>query len=82
MKIKGKYKNGHPNKASRFICLNCMKENNIASGLQRKSQRERYHVKDLTCLYCGKITKNIEVRYCDWFKDVYCKAEKVRTKYY
>lgn len=60
-------KNGNPKKSSRFICLRCLKVNNVGSGIQRPNQKEEDHRKDLVCL-CTKLqekTKNLEVRYCD-----------------
>ena len=53
---------GNPKKMSRFICCKCLKENQLGSGIQRANQREKGHIKDLTCLNpgCnGNITKNI-----------------------
>lgn len=79
----GKYKNGNPKHASRFICMKCMQENMLARGIQRKQQREKFHIKDLTCILCGGIeTKNMEVRYCDDYKDIYAKALEKRENYY
>jgi len=79
----GKYKNGNPKHASRFICMKCMQENMLARGIQRKQQREKFHIKDLTCILCGGIeTKNMEVRYCDDYKEIYTKALEKRENYY
>lgn len=79
-------KNGNPKKSSRFICLKCMQINPCGSGIQRGGrQRERYHIKDLMCLYCstdGEATKNMEIRWCDMYEDVYEKALEVRNNYY
>ena len=76
---------GNPKRSSRFICCKCLKENQIGSGIQRVNQREKGHVKDLTCINpgCnGDITKNIEVRYCDSFDEMMEKAEKLHREYY
>lgn len=77
-----RYKNGNPKKQSRFICIKCLKENALATGMQRKSQREKNHVKDLYCLYCKDTTKNIEVRYCDIYGEILEKANEIRENYY
>lgn len=77
-----RYKNGNPKRQSRFICLSCMKENMLASGIQRKLQREKGHIKDLYCLNCQQICKCCEVRYCDSFNDVYNYASEIRGTYY
>lgn len=77
---------GNPKRSSKFICLRCMKINQLGSGIQRGGkQREKYHIKDLTCFNkgCqGAITKNLEVRWCDDLLDAMDKAEKIRGKYY
>lgn len=76
---------GNPKKQSRFICLNCLKENQVGIGIQRANQREKCHIKDLMCINSGcngEITKNIEVRFCDDFKEIMRKAESIREIYY
>ena len=49
-------------------------------------QREKYHIKDLHCINpeCRdmEITKNIEVRWCDNYEEVYKIAKEIRDKYY
>ena len=41
---------GNPKRSSKFLCLNCMKINELGSGIQRGGhQREKWHIKDLTC---------------------------------
>lgn len=77
-----RYKNGNPKRQSRFICLCCMRENMLVTGIQRKQQREKEHIKDLFCLHCSCITKNIEVRYCDSYDEIYEFAKKKRENYY
>ena len=69
---------------SRFICIRCLKENTVGQNIQRKSQREKGHIKDLTCLCTGlkETTKNVEVRYCDSFSEMMTKAEKLHIEYY
>ena len=50
-----------------------------------QNQREKGHVKDLTCINpgCnGDITKNIEVRYCDNFGEMMQEAEELHREYY
>lgn len=64
-----------------------MKENMLARGIQRgqNKQREKYHIKDISCIspVCnGKIRKNIEVRYCDYYPKVYEMAKAIRSEYY
>ena len=76
---------GNPKRASQFICLKCMKINQLGSGIQRGGhQREKYHIKDLLCLTCKDMetTKNIEIRWCDNYEDVYEKAMEIRSNYY
>ena len=75
-------KNGNPKRQSRFICLKCLDENTLAQGIQRKIQREKYHIKDLYCIKCRTETKNIEIRYCDSLDDVYEEAIRIRPQYY
>ncbi len=78
-------KMGNPKKKSRFICLKCCKENLVGIGIQRSNQREKGHIKDLTCINrgCdGEITKNLEVRYCDNFHEMMLKAEELHREYY
>ena len=78
-------KMGNPKRSSRFICCKCLKENQIGSGIQRANQREKGHIKDLTCINpgCnGDITKNIEVRYCDSFDEMMEKAKELHREYY
>lgn len=80
-----RYNMGNPKKQSRFICLRCLNENHVGSGIQRSNQREKGHIKDLTCINqgCnGTITKNIEVRYCDDFNEIMGKAEELHREYY
>lgn len=48
----------------------------------KKQQREKEHIKDLFCLHCSCITKNIEVRYCDSYDEIYEFAQKKRENYY
>lgn len=77
-------KMGNPKKQSRWICLRCLKENRVGEGIQRgRKQREKFHIKDLSCL-CNSLepTKNVEVRYCDSFKEIMDKAEELHNEYY
>lgn len=81
--IKRRY--GKPKEASRFICCKCLQENCVGRGIQRSHQREKFHIKDLTCINTGcdgKITKNIEVRYNDDYDEVFQKAIELHEYYY
>ena len=73
---------GNPKKKSRFICLKCLRINEVGDGIQRTNQREKLHIKDLHCIFCGCTTKNIEVRHCDWIEEIKDKAEKLHSEYY
>lgn len=74
---------GNPKKKSQFICLRCLKVNQLGDGIQRTQQREKGHIKDLTCLSCnGIVTKNLEIRYCDWLEEMMAEAEKLHSEYY
>lgn len=77
---------GNPKRSSKFLCLNCMKINELGSGIQRVGhQREKWHIKDLACFNkpcCGKQTKNIEIRWCDDLLEAYDRAEQIRDRYY
>lgn len=80
-------KYGNPKHSSRFICLCHLGENMVGAGIQRRRQREKYHIKDLMCMNpncpCyGQITKNIEVRWCDDFEEIMEKATIIRSLYY
>lgn len=69
-------------KQSDFICLCCMNRNKIGSGIHRGRQRPKYHIKSLYCLDCQEVTYNIEIRYCDWFPEIYEKGLILREEYY
>lgn len=79
-------KKGTPGHTSRWICLHCIQENMVGVGIQRgQREREKYHIKDLTCINpgCnGTVTKNMEVRCCDFYDEIYAKAVETREKYY
>ena len=70
---------GNPKRSSRFICCKCLKENQIGSGIQRANQRSKYHIKDLYCLHCQTVTKNLEIRYCDSFDEMMQKAKELQV---
>lgn len=60
-----------------------MGENYIGAGIQRGNhQREKFHIKDMYCICCDDVTKNIEVRWCDDYLEIFEKALKLREKYY
>jgi hypothetical protein len=71
---------GNPKKRSRFICLKCLNEG--IEGIQRTKQREKFHCKELYCIYCNETTKHIEIRHCDWIEEIKDKAEKLHIEYY
>ena len=73
---------GNPKKKSSFICLSHVGINQIGNGIQRSNQREKNHIKDLYCLQCRHVTKNLEVRYCDSFQEMIRKAEELHREYY
>lgn len=74
---------GNPKRVSRFICCKHLGENYIGSGIQRYGhQREKFHCKDLFCLQCNEITKNLEIRWCDDYLEVYEMAQQIRSCYY
>ena len=51
-------------------------------GIQLKSQREKFHLKELFCICCQMETKHIEIRHCDWLEEIKDKAEKLHIEYY
>ena len=57
-----------------------MKEN--MSIVRLKGRRKKYHIKDLVCVNCNEITKNIEIRDCDFYEEVIDKAKNIRNNYY
>lgn len=74
---------GNRKRVSRFICCKHLGENYIGSGIQRYGhQREKFHCKDLFCLQCNEITKNLEIRWCDDYLEVYEMAQQIRSCYY
>lgn len=76
-------KNGNPKKSSHFICIKHQGENCLGAGIQRGGhQREKWHRKDLYCVKCREVTKNLEVRWCDDYIEAYEIAEKLREEYY
>ena len=79
----GKYKNGNPKRASRFICCKCLKDNHVGDGIQRGGhQREKGHTKNLYCIYCNEITRNTEVRWRDSYDEMMDRAVEVHREYY
>lgn len=75
-------KMGNPKKKSRFICLKHCGENFVGSGIQRQKQREKLHIKDLYCLQCNDVVKNLEVRHCDSFQEMMEEALELHMEYY
>ena len=74
---------GNPKRSSRFICLKCLDwKFTYIQGIQRSNQRQKGHVKDLYCLQCKAVTKNLEVRYCDSFDEMMVKAKELHREYY
>lgn len=81
---KSNCKDGNAKKSSRFICLRCLKQNFVGAGIQRPNTKEKDHIKNIGCL-CIKMrykTKNLEVRWCDDFKERMEYAEKIRHEFY
>lgn len=77
-----KRKWGYPKYGSRFICLSCMKENQLGAGIQRiHGQREEGRIKDLYCCTCKTVTKNYEIRYKDDPDAAYERAKQIRVQY-
>lgn len=75
-------KYGNPKRKSRFICLKCLTENQMGGFQRLNGQREKGHIKNLSCIKCKERTKNLEVRYCDWFEEMMDKAVEIRREYY
>lgn len=73
-------KNRNPKRKSEFYCIRC--GNKIMSGIQRLSQREKCHVKDLYCYVCKEDVKAVEVRYCDDEREILETLPKLREVYY
>ena len=74
---------GNPKRASRFVCCKHLGENYIGTGIQRYGhQREKFHCKDLFCLQCNEITKNVEIRWCDDYLEMLDYAQQIRSRYY
>lgn len=46
-------RNGHPERSSKFICLRCLKENQVGDGIPRIKTKEKGHIKDIVCLCTG-----------------------------
>ncbi|RHP24422.1 hypothetical protein DWZ63_10740 [Clostridium sp. AF34-13] len=77
-------RNGHPERSSKFICLRCLRENQVGSGIPRSNTKEKDHVKDIICL-CTHLemkTKNLEVRWCDDMGERMRRAMQLKSKYY
>ena len=56
-------RNDNTDRSSEFICLRCLKKNQVGDKIRRPNMREKDHVKNLCCL-CTKLqmrTKNLEV---------------------
>lgn len=52
--------------SSDLICPECGNIMTIARG--KFEIREKYHIKDLYCIKCNKVTKHIELRQADMLK--------------
>lgn len=77
-------RNGHPERSSKFICLRCLRENQVGSCIPRSNTKEKDHVKDIICL-CTHLemkTKNLEVRWCDDMGERMRRAMQLKSKYY
>ncbi len=77
-------KNGNAKKSSRFICLRCLKENCVGQGIPRPNTKEIDHIKNIRCLciHTEYKTKNLEVRWCDDYKERMERAIEIRHKFY
>ena len=73
---------GNPKKKSSFICLKHLGINYVGEGIQRERQREKWHLKDLFCLECQCTTKNLEIRYCDDYLEMFDRATSLQREYY
>lgn len=71
-------------KSSQFICLRCLKKNQVGDKMRRPNMRKKNHVKNLFCLctHLEERTKNLEVRWNDDFDERMRYAKKIRSKYY
>jgi hypothetical protein len=50
-------------------------------GIQRPKQREKYHIKDLYCVFEGKDSKSVEVRWCDNINEIRKHLPELRREY-
>lgn len=77
-------RNGNPKHSSKFICLRCLKENQVGDGIPRIKTKEKGHIKDIVCLCTGlkEKTKNLEVRWCDSFTERMEYAKEIQKNYY
>lgn len=77
-------RNGHPERSSKFICLRCLRENQVGNGIHRQNTKEKDHIKDIICLctHLGMKTKNLEVRWCDDMDERMKQAMRLKPKYY
>lgn len=77
-------RNGRPKRSSKFICLRCLRENQVGDGIPRLNTKEKDHIKDIICL-CTQLnmkTKNLEVRWCDNMNERMERAKQLNPKYY
>ena len=77
-------KDGNAKKSSRFICLRCLKQNCVGQGIQRPNTKEVDHIKNLSCLcvHMEYKTKNLEVRWCDDYKERMERAIEICGDFY
>ena len=64
--------------------MRCLKENCVGQGIQRPKTKEKDHIKNLACL-CVRMeykTKNLEVRWCDDFKERMIRAIEMQPDFY
>lgn len=71
--------NGHPKRASSFICLSCGKI--IMEGIQRPKQQEYLHIKDLYCAFENKDVKAVEIRWCDDKDEIIQHISELKREY-
>lgn len=64
--------------------MRCLRENCVGQGIQRPKTKEIDHIKNICCL-CVRMkyqTKNLEVRWCDNFKERMERAIEMRLDFY
>ena len=76
---------GNPKRNSVFICLKCLDwKFTYIQGIQRPNTKELDHIKNLSCLcvHMQYKTKNLEVRWCDDYKERMERAIEICRNFY